>query len=208
LSAPRLHIFRRNGSNPEPGSTEVVVKGMLLAGAIAAAAMVVPAWAQTPGTAVPSPAQAPPPEATPMSAPEQAGGGQQGAGGAWMRERGAWGMPGGAIMHHDLWRGAMMRWNPQQRCIDRLAWRAARRAYVETELNLSAEQRPLWDRLQTIAQNEQQKERQLCNQLKPDEQLTMLDRLDRAQQFLSARLAALQAAKPAIEALYQALSPD
>ena len=37
---------------------------------------------------------------------------------------------------------------------------------------------------------------------------TMLDRLDRMQQFLSTRLEALQAAKPAVQALYQALTPE
>jgi hypothetical protein len=62
--------------------------------------------------------------------------------------------------------------------------------------------------LQSVAQGEQQKERQLCQQLKPREQSTALDRMDRAQQFLSARLDALQAAKPALQALYQALTPE
>ena len=101
-----------------------------------------------------------------------------------------------------------MRWNPQQRCIDRLAWRAARRAYVEAELNLTADQRPLWDKVQSTAESGQQKERQLCQSLKPGEESTVLDRMDRAQQFLSARLDALQSAKPAIQALYQALTPE
>src|SRR5262249_14299259 len=35
-----------------------------------------------------------------------------------------------------------------------------------------------------------------------------LDRLDRMQQFLSTRLEALQAAKPAVQALYAALTPE
>ena len=36
----------------------------------------------------------------------------------------------------------------------------------------------------------------------------MLDRMDRAQQFLSARLDALQTARPAVQALYQSLTPE
>jgi FixJ family two-component response regulator len=44
--------------------------------------------------------------------------------------------------------------------------------------------------------------------LKPGGDTTMLDRLDRMQQFLSTRLEASQAAKPAVEALYQALTPE
>ncbi|MBV8735983.1 MAG: Spy/CpxP family protein refolding chaperone [Alphaproteobacteria bacterium] len=167
------------------------MKRMLLVGTIAAsAAIVVPVYAQTPAVN-----PNPPPTPAPMNASEQPGGGGPG-------------MPGGPMMHREMWRHGEMRWNPEQRCIDRLARRAAHRAYVETELNLTPEQRPLWGKLQNIAQGEQQRERQLCQQLKPDEELTTLQRLDRAQQFLSARLDALQAAKPAVQALYQSLSPE
>jgi hypothetical protein len=82
------------------------------------------------------------------------------------------------------------------------------RAYAEAKLDLTPEQRPLWDRVESIAQSEQQKERQLCAALKPGGDTTMLDRLDRMQQFLSTRLEALQAAKPAVQALYQALTSE
>ena len=117
-------------------------------------------------------------------------------------------MRGGQMMGRDMWRRAAMRGDPQQRCIERLAWRAARQAYVEAKLDLTAEQRPLWDKVYGIAQSEQQKERQLCDQLKPGGESTVLDRMDRAQQFLSARLDALQAARPAVQALYQSLTPE
>jgi hypothetical protein len=120
--------------------------------------------------------------------------------GHWMRGEGGRGMHG--------WRGMMMHRNPQERCEERLAWRAAMRAYTEVKLDLTPEQRPLWDRVQGIAQTEQQKERQLCASRKPRDETSVLDRLDRMQQFLSARLEALQAAKPAVQALYQALTPE
>ena len=111
------------------------------------------------------------------------------------------------------WRGMMMHRmmmhrNPQERCEERLAWRAAMRAYTESKLDLTTEQRPLWDKVQSIAQSEQQKERQLCAALKPGGEMTVLDRLNRMQQFLSTRLEGLQAAKPAVQALYQALTPE
>ncbi len=149
---------------------------------------------------------------------EAQGVGEQAGGGPWMHrqwmrgqemrgqgmnDRGGWGMRDGPMRR--MW---MMRWDPRERCIDRLAWRAARRAYVEAKLGLTAQQRPLWDKLQSIADSEQQKERQLCQELKPREETTLLDRLDRAQQFLSAKLDALQSAKPALQALYQALTPE
>ena len=118
----------------------------------------------------------------------------------WMHGEGGPGMHG--------WRGMMMHRDPKERCEERLAWRAAIRAYTEAKLDLTPEQRPLWDRAESIAQTEQQKERQLCAALKPGGDTTMLDRLDRMQQFLSTRLEALQAAKPAVQALYQALTPE
>jgi LTXXQ motif family protein len=177
------------------------VRRMLLAAAFAAtAAIVVPVFAQQAGNTDTQTNQAAP--------GTQQAGGDQGAGSQWTRGRGGWGMRGWPMMRRGMWRGAAMRGDPQQRCIDRLAWRAARRAYVEAELDLTAEQRPLWDKLQSLAQAEQQKERQWCQQLKPGEQSTALDRMDRAQQFLSARLDAVQSAKPALQALYQALTPE
>jgi hypothetical protein len=184
------------------------VKGKLLAGAIAVtAAVVMPVFAQTPGTTA-----SPPDQPAAVSAPEQPGGGERGGGGPWMRGRADWGMRSEPMMRRDMWRHASMRGDPQQRCVERLAWRAARRAarhaYVEAKLDLTAEQRPLWDKMQGVAQGEQHKERQLCDQLKAGAASTVLDRMDRAQQFLSARLDALQSAKPAVQALYQALTPE
>jgi hypothetical protein len=118
-------------------------------------------------------------------------------------------MMGHMMMRHMMMRHMMMgRHDPKERCIDRLAWRAARRAYVEAKLDLTAAQRPLWDKVQSAAQAEEQKERQLCNALKAGEPGSLLDRMDRMQQFLSARLEGLEAAKPALQSLYQALTPE
>jgi hypothetical protein len=177
------------------------VRRMLLAAALAAtAAIVVPVLAQ--------PAENTDTQTNQAAPGTQQAGGDQGAGSRWTRGRGGWGMRGWPMMRRGMWHNAAMRGDPQQRCIDRLAWSAARRAYVESELDLTAEQRPLWDKLQSVAQSEQQKERQRCRQLKPGEQSTALDRMDRAQQFLSARLDAVQSAKPALQALYQSLTPE
>ena len=136
---------------------------------------------------------------------EQSGEEHGGGLGHWMRGEGGPGMHGwrGMMMHR-----MMMHRDPKERCEERLAWRAAMRAYTEAKLDLTPEQRPLWDRAESIAQTEQQKGRQLCAALKPGGDTTMLDRLDRMQQFLSTRLEALQAAKPAVQALYQALTPE
>ena len=139
-------------------------------------------------------------EAAPMTA-QWRGDGDQTPG------RDAPGMRGWPMMMHRM-HEMMMRRDPQEWCTDRLARRAARRAYAEAKLNLTAEQRPLWDKVQSTAQAEEQKERQLCSALKPGAEATLLDRMDRMQQFLSVRLDALQSAKPAVQALYQALTPE
>ena len=115
---------------------------------------------------------------------------------------------GRPMMHGMMMRHMMMHRDPQERCTERLAWRAAMRAYVEAKLNLTAEQRPLWDKVQSAAQAEEQKERQLCASMKPGAEPTLLDRMDRKQQFLSTRLEGLQSAKPAVQALYQALTTE
>ncbi len=138
-------------------------------------------------------AQNPSSEPPPAAAPEKGGGPAMGGGPMPMRH----------MMMHRMWRGG----DPQERCIDRLAWRAARRAYVETKLDLTAAQRPLWDKVESAAQTEEQKERQLCAALKGSAAPTVVERMARMQQFLSARLDGLAAAKPAVEALYQALTP-
>ncbi|HEV2334405.1 MAG TPA: Spy/CpxP family protein refolding chaperone, partial [Stellaceae bacterium] len=55
------------------------------------------------------------------------------------------------------------------------------------------------------------KQRQLCASLKPGgerSQETILDRVNRREQFLSARLQALKDTRPALELLYQALTPE
>jgi hypothetical protein len=115
---------------------------------------------------------------------------------------------GGPMMHGMMMRHMMRDGDPQERCTERLARRSAMRAYAEAKLNLTAEQRPLWDKVQNAVQAEEQKERQLCAGLKPGAEATLLDRMDRMQQFLSTRLDGLQSAKPAVQALYQALTPE
>jgi hypothetical protein len=137
--------------------------------------------------------------------PPAASADQPGGPGHWMHGRDGQGMGGWPMM---MMHRRMMGQDPQERCVDRLAWRAARTAYVEAKLNLTAEQRPLWDKVQAIAKGEEQKERQLCAGLKAPGAGTILDRMDHMQQFMSTRLDALQSAKPAVEALYQALTPD
>jgi hypothetical protein len=121
----------------------------------------------------------------------------------------------GAMGHHgwmrEMMMHRMMQLPPRQRCEERLARRAGRIAYMAARLNLTPEQRPLWDKLQGLTQAAADRQRQLCASLKPlgeRAQETILDRVNRREQFLTARLQAVQQTRPALEQLYQALTPE
>lgn len=120
-------------------------------------------------------------------------------------------MGGGPGWMHRMMMHRMREMTPQQRCGERLARRAGMIAYTIAKLDLTPQQRPLWDKLQGILQAASARERQLCAQLKPAAergQETILDRVDRREQFLSARLDALKQVRPALEQFYQALTAD
>jgi hypothetical protein len=137
-----------------------------------------------------------------QTGPEQAGGAPMGG-----QMGGGFGHPGGM----GPWMRRAMAQSPEQACVERLARRAGFAAYVGAKLNLTAEQRPLWDKLQATLQANRDKQRQLCGALKPASgsgDVTVLDRLQHREQVLSAQLQAVQQAEPAIQALYQALTPE
>jgi hypothetical protein len=108
-------------------------------------------------------------------------------------------------------REAMNR-SPKERCEERLAKRAGFIAYTVAKLNLTAQQKPLWDKLNASMQSAADKERQLCEKLPAEAgqqgQGTILDRMTRREQFLQARLQSMQQTRPALEALYNALTPE
>jgi hypothetical protein len=108
-------------------------------------------------------------------------------------------------------REAMNR-SPKERCEERLARRAGFIAYTVAKLNLTAQQKPLWDKLSASMQSAADKERQLCEKLPAEAgqqgQGTILDRMTRREQFLQARLQSMQQTRPALEVLYNALTPE
>ena len=116
------------------------------------------------------------------------------------------------MQRHGQMREMMMRrmqMSPQQRCSTRVARGAARVAYMGTMLKLTAEKRPLWDKLASALQSNRDKYLQLCSSLAGQgQQATAIDKLNRAEQFLSARTDALRQVRPAIEQLYAALTPE
>jgi hypothetical protein len=150
------------------------------------------------------------PQQSTQAAPAQPGmpgmGGMQGMMGG--TRAGAMGHPG---WMREMMMRRMMQLAPRQRCEERLARRAGMMAYTAAKLNLTPEQRPLWDKLQSTVQAAADSQRQLCASLKPAAergQETILDRVNRREQFLSARLQGVQQTRPALEQLYQALTPE
>jgi len=109
-------------------------------------------------------------------------------------------------------------------CDERAAQQAGRRAYVETRLDLTAEQRPLWSRYADAARTADQTQRQACvaaiparadatatpaqPPATPPAPPTIVERTDRAQRMMQSELERIQAVRPALEALYAALTPE
>lgn len=167
------------------------MKKSMIAGAamVAVAAVAVPVigWSQSP------------PPAPPAGAP-----GPSGPGGDRM------GGPGHDGMMHRGW----ARWankSPQQACVDRLARRAGFIAAIGFKLDPTAEQKPLWDKVVSVTQSAEDAQRKLCDALPANAQdrdkLTVIDRLHHREQVLQARLAAMQQVDPAVQALYDKLTP-
>jgi LTXXQ motif family protein len=140
---------------------------------------------------------------------------QPGGMGGMDNMRGMGGMEHGGMMGHragrmhEMMMRRMGQLSPRQRCEERLAHRAGVIAYTVAKLNLTAQQKPLWDKLNGQLQASADKERQLCQSLpQAAGQQTILDRVGEREQFLAARLQGLQQVRPALEQFYQALTAD
>jgi hypothetical protein len=128
--------------------------------------------------------------------------------------------PGGAAgpsgPEHGPMRPGWGRWardvSPQQACVDRLARRAGFVASIGFKLNLTADQKPLWDKVVATTQASQDAQRKLCDALPASAddrgKETMIDRMKHREQVLQAQLQALQQTEPAVQALYDKLTPE
>jgi len=125
-------------------------------------------------------------------------------------------MMGQDMQEHGGWRhhGMMRRWaqlSPQQHCVDHLARRAGMVAYTLTKLNLTPQQHEAWGKVEAVLQAAGERQRHLCESLPASagawRQQTVLDRLQRREEFMSARLHDLQQVRPAMQEFYKALTP-
>jgi hypothetical protein len=98
----------------------------------------------------------------------------------------------------------------KQMCQDQYARQAGRMAYLEARLNLTASEQPLFARWKGIKLDIAKRQSADCGQhiARPDRKLsTPVERMSREQDMLKKRLAELDAERPALAALYDALVP-
>jgi hypothetical protein len=98
----------------------------------------------------------------------------------------------------------------QHFCSERLARTGGRLGYLEAKLDLTDQQRSLWDDWSKDVMSGARAERDSCvaRTQHMGEATTMPDRLARLEQALSGKLQNLQTARPHLDALYQSLSPQ
>jgi hypothetical protein len=149
------------------------------------------------------------PDAAP-GAPPTAG---SGAGSEAGSDRGFAGRPGphgGWDRHGRDDRGGVRPMDRQQVCKEGYAHEAGFLAYLGAKLELTAPQQPLWNTYHQAMLDSSAKLRQVCldNASTSQESRTALERRDRMEKFLTARLDFLHATRPPLDALYQSLSPE
>ena len=99
----------------------------------------------------------------------------------------------------------------KQMCDDRYAREVGRMAYMETRLSLSQSQQPLFARWKTVRLDAAKRRAADCSQRaqRPDRKTQgPVERMGREQDMLKKRLADLDAERPALAALYDALTPQ
>lgn len=94
-------------------------------------------------------------------------------------------------------------------CLDMMAHRAADRAYLRVKLDLTPQQLPAWQELETVSSQGEAEERQFCASLpaKPDE-LLLVQRLDKAEERATRQLAHLRKVGESFKKLAATLSPE
>lgn len=100
--------------------------------------------------------------------------------------------------------------SPQQICVEQYARKAGHLAYLEARLELNPEQQALWDKWSQASAAGAEKLRAACLAAAPkaDAKFTALDRDALAETMLSLKVDNLKAARPALESLYAALTPE
>lgn len=119
--------------------------------------------------------------------------------------------PGPGMMAHDWHKegGPGANRGFKHRCLTGEARQAALLAYAEVRLQLTEAQKPAWAKFVEAVKAARQPQAKLCADLADKPMPTNFpEQLARAEQITAARLAQLQTVRPALEELYQQLTPE
>jgi ethanolamine ammonia-lyase small subunit len=107
-------------------------------------------------------------------------------------------------------RDRMANFNPKAFCLDRVARRAGNRTYLKIKLDLKPEQMTAWDAFAKASDSADVKDTARCNALPSEmkDRPNYVDRLTMEETYMKARVERIEAVKPSLTALYDALSPD
>ena len=100
--------------------------------------------------------------------------------------------------------------NPKEMCVERVARRIGNRAYLKARLDLTAQQMPLWTNFEKAADDAAAKDKARCATLPTEVKTppTFPERMNMREEMMKARVAALEATKPSLQALYASLTPE
>lgn len=126
--------------------------------------------------------------------------------------------PGGKPAHAERGRGGDRTPSPERmadRCQTRFAFEAGRLAFLEARLELTPQQKPLWDAYKTASAQADAQARDACIAAIPAKaedadkaRPSLVDREAMKAKRLEQELAQLKATQPALAALYPALNAD
>jgi hypothetical protein len=100
--------------------------------------------------------------------------------------------------------------SPRAMCDEQVARRAGFRTYIKIRLNLKPEQMTAWSAFEKAADDVTTKEIARCAALPAEVKTppTFVDRMNVREEALKTRLAAMEAVKPSMLALYNTLTPE
>jgi len=105
---------------------------------------------------------------------------------------------------------AMRPFSPKNMCTNQVARRIGNRAYLKARLDLKAEQVPLWNSFEKVADDQSAKDKARCATLPAEVKTppTFIERMTMREDFMKARITALEAVKPSLTGLYASLTPE
>jgi len=100
--------------------------------------------------------------------------------------------------------------SPQKACLTMIAHKAGRLAFLKARLDLKPEQMAAWNAFEKASDDVLAKAKTRCASLPTEvkERPSFTERLTMRENFMKARLDAVEAVKPSLLALYAALTPD